>query len=60
MLVRPEQFFADRFGLSGSVTERLLGDALARRVRACLHRDLVCGIPESSRAPRPPGESASG
>ena len=38
MLVRPEQFFADRFGLSGSVTERLLGgDALARRVD---HADL--------------------
>ncbi|HKZ04973.1 MAG TPA: metalloprotease TldD [Methylomirabilota bacterium] len=37
MLVRPEQFFADRFGLSGSVTERLLGGALARRVD---HADL--------------------
>ena len=37
MLVRPEQFFADRFGLSASVTERLLGGALARRVD---HADL--------------------
>jgi TldD protein len=37
MLVRPEQFFADRFGLSPSVMERLLGGALARRVD---HADL--------------------
>jgi hypothetical protein len=27
-------------------------DAQARSVRACLHRELVCGIPESSRAAR--------
>ena len=32
MLVRPERFFADKFGLSASVTERLLGGTLARRV----------------------------
>ena len=37
MLVRPERFFADRFGLSASVTERLLGGTLARRVD---HADL--------------------
>src|SRR5262245_24197019 len=37
MLARPERFFTDRFGLSASVTERLLGGALARRVD---HADL--------------------
>ncbi len=37
MLAQPERFFADRFGLSASVTERLLGGALARRVD---HADL--------------------
>ena len=37
MLARPERFFADKFGLSASVTERLLGGALARRVD---HADL--------------------
>ena len=37
MLARPERFFADKFGLSASVTERLLGGTLARRVD---HADL--------------------
>jgi TldD protein len=32
MLARPERFFEDRFGLSPSAMERLLGAALARRV----------------------------
>jgi TldD protein len=37
MLAHPERFFADKFGLSASVTERLLGGTLARRVD---HADL--------------------
>jgi PmbA/TldA metallopeptidase domain 1 len=37
MLAHPERFFADRFGLSASVMERLLGSTLARRVD---HADL--------------------
>jgi TldD protein len=37
MLVHPERFFSDKFGLSASVTERLLGGTLARRVD---HADL--------------------
>ena len=37
MLARPERFFADRFGLNASTTERLLGSTLAGRVD---HADL--------------------
>jgi TldD protein len=37
MLARPERFFEDRFGLTSSVMERLLGSALAGRVE---HADL--------------------
>ena len=37
MLAHPERFFADKFGLSASVMERLLGSTLARRVD---HADL--------------------
>jgi TldD protein len=37
MLARPERFFEDRFGLTSSVMERLLGSALAQRVD---HTDL--------------------
>ncbi len=37
MLERPERFFEDRFGLTPSVMERLLGSTLARRVE---HADL--------------------
>src|SRR5262249_24238095 len=37
MLARPERFFEDRFGLSTSAMERLLGSALAGRVD---HADL--------------------
>src|SRR6266704_4393587 len=37
MLARPERFFEDRFGLSSSTMERLLGSALAGRVD---HADL--------------------
>jgi TldD protein len=37
MLARPERFFEDRFGLSSSVMERLLGSTLAGRVD---HADL--------------------
>jgi TldD protein len=37
MLAHPERFFADKFGLSASVTERLLGGTLARRLD---HADL--------------------
>jgi TldD protein len=37
MLARPERFFEDRFGLSSSAMERLLGSALAGRVD---HADL--------------------
>ena len=37
MLARPERFFEDRFGLTGSAMERLLGSALAGRVD---HADL--------------------
>jgi TldD protein len=37
MLARPERFFEDRFGLSPSTMERLLGSALAQRVD---HADL--------------------
>jgi len=37
MLARPERFFEDRFGLTSSTMERLLGSTLARRVD---HADL--------------------
>jgi hypothetical protein len=37
MLAHPERFFAAKFGLSASVTERLLGGTLARRLD---HADL--------------------
>ncbi|HET8578735.1 MAG TPA: metalloprotease TldD [Methylomirabilota bacterium] len=37
MLARPERFFEDRFGLTSSTMERLLGSALAQRVD---HADL--------------------
>src|SRR2546426_11227854 len=37
MLAHPERFFEDRFGLTSSTMERLLGSALARRVD---HADL--------------------
>ena len=37
MLARPERFFADRFGLNATITERLLGSTLAGRVD---HADL--------------------
>src|SRR6266511_5877471 len=37
MLARPERFFEDRFGLTPSTMERLLGSALAGRVD---HADL--------------------
>jgi TldD protein len=37
MLARPERFFEDRFGLTSSTLERLLGSTLARRVD---HADL--------------------
>src|SRR4029434_673559 len=37
MLARPERFFEDRFGLTSSVMERLLGGALRGRVD---HADL--------------------
>jgi TldD protein len=37
MLARPERFFADRFGLTSSTMERVLGSALAGRVD---HSDL--------------------
>ena len=37
MLARPERFFADRFGLNATTTERLLGSTLAGRVD---HADL--------------------
>jgi TldD protein len=37
MLARPERFFEDRFGLTSSLMERLLGSALAGRVE---HADL--------------------
>ena len=37
MLAHPERFFADKFGLSASVMERLLGSTLARRLD---HADL--------------------
>jgi TldD protein len=37
MLARPEQFFAERFGLTGSLMERVLGPSLAGRVD---HADL--------------------
>jgi TldD protein len=37
MLARPERFFADRFGLNATATERLLGSTLAGRVD---HADL--------------------
>ena len=37
MLAHPERFFEDRFGLTASVMERLLGSTLARRVD---HADL--------------------
>ena len=37
MLARPERFFEDRFGLSSSAMERLLGSALRGRVD---HADL--------------------
>ena len=37
MLAHPERFFEDRFGLTSSTMERLLGSALTRRVD---HADL--------------------
>jgi TldD protein len=37
MLARPERFFADRFGLNATITERLLGSTLVGRVD---HADL--------------------
>src|SRR6266498_666696 len=48
MLARPERFFEDRFGLTSSAMERLLGSALAGRVdhadlylEYCVSEDLV-------------------